>query len=69
MGVDQPQRSRRFLEMKTLAQQYLELLESPTPSPEAKAELKSRLDTALAAFADDPAAAAWLEQRRAAKGI
>ena len=28
MGVEQPQRSRRFLEMKTLAQEYLDLLEN-----------------------------------------
>ena len=69
MGVDQPQRSQRFLEMRQLAQEYLELMESPTPTPEAKAALKVRLDQALSVFADDPAAAAWLSQRRIAKGV
>ncbi|ANH69486.1 AAA family ATPase [Mitsuaria sp. 7] len=69
MGVDQPQRSQRFLEMRQLAQEYLELMESPTPTPESKAALKARLDQALAVFADDPAAAAWLSQRRIAKGV
>ncbi len=69
MGVEQPQRSRRFLEMKQLAQKYLELLETPTHTPEQKAVLKQKLDEALAVFANDPAAAAWLEQRRSAKGL
>lgn len=69
MGVDQPQRSQRFLEMRQLAQEYLELMESPAPTAEAKAALKARLDLALSVFADDPAAAAWLSQRRIAKGV
>ena len=69
MGVEQPQRSRRFLDMKELAQKYLELLETPTHTPEQKAVLKQQLDEALAVFANDPAAAAWLEQRRSAKGL
>ncbi|MFX1680166.1 AAA family ATPase [Mitsuaria sp. CC2] len=69
MGVDQPQRSQRFLEMRRLAQEYLELMESPVSTAEAKADLKARLDQALSVFADDPAAAAWLSQRRIAKGI
>lgn len=69
MGVEQPQRSRRFLDMKELAQDYLELLETPSHTPEQKAVLKQQLDEALAVFANDPAAAAWLEQRRAAKGL
>ncbi len=69
MGVAQPQRSQRFLEMRHLAQEYLELMESPAATPEAKADLKTRLDSALSVFADDPAAAAWLSQRRIAKGV
>ncbi|UXH78759.1 AAA family ATPase [Roseateles amylovorans] len=69
MGVDQPQRSQRFLEMRRLAQDYLELLETPAATPEAKAALKARLDLALSVFADDPAAAAWLSQRRVVKGL
>jgi predicted ATP-binding protein involved in virulence len=69
MSVAQLQRSRRFLEMKERAQAYLELLETPRPTEEAKAELKRKLDDALAVFANDPASAAWLEQRRISKGL
>lgn len=69
MGIDEPQRSRRFLDMKAKAQAYLDLLESPAATPEEVAALKLELDRAMAPFADDPAAAAWLEHRRAAQGL
>ena len=69
MGIDEPQRSRRFLDMKAKAQEYLDLLESPAATPEEVAALKLALDRAMAPFADDPAAAAWLEHRRAAQGL
>lgn len=68
MDVDQPQRGKHFLEMKQLAQQFYELLEQPTHSPEAEIALKQELDKALSVFANDPASAAWLEQRRVAAG-
>jgi energy-coupling factor transporter ATP-binding protein EcfA2 len=68
MHVEQPQRSKRFLDMRALAQQFYELLEQPTHSAEEEAQLKVKLDAALAVFANDPASAAWLQQRRLAAG-
>ena len=68
MDVDQPQRGKHFLEMKELAQRFYDLLEQPTHSLAEEAALKQQLDKALAVFANDPASAAWLEQRRIAAG-
>lgn len=68
MDVDQPQRGKHFLEMKELAQRFYDLLEQPTHGLAEEAALKQELDTALAVFANDPASAAWLEQRRIAAG-
>lgn len=68
MGVPQPQRGQRFLELKERAQAFYELLESKPADKEAAESLKHKLDESLAVFADDPAAAAWLEQRRLAAG-
>lgn len=68
MHVDQPQRSKHFLEMKELAQQFYDLLERPTHSTDEEIALKKELDKALSVFANDPASAAWLEQRRIAAG-
>lgn len=68
MGVDHPQRSSRFNEMKAKAQAFYELLDRPATTPEEIAKLKAELDVAQAPFANDPASAAWLEQRRAAAG-
>lgn len=69
MGVDQPHRSKRFLEKRQLAQEYLELMESPTSTAEEREALKLQLDGALAEFADDPAAAAWLKMQSLSKGL
>jgi energy-coupling factor transporter ATP-binding protein EcfA2 len=68
MHVEQPQRSKHFLEMKELAQQFYDLLEQPTHNAAEEAALKLDLDKALSVFANDPASAAWLEQRRVAAG-
>ncbi len=68
MHVDQPQRGKHFLEMKDLAQRFYDLLEQPMHNQEDEARLKTELDQALAVFANDPASAAWLEQRRVAAG-
>ena len=68
MHVAQPQRGRHFLELKELARQFYELLDQPTHSAEEEAAVKRRLDDALAVFANDPASAAWLEQRRIVAG-
>lgn len=68
MHVDQPQRGKHFLEIKQLAQQFYDLLERPTHSTDEETALKQELDKALSVFANDPASAAWLEQRRVAAG-
>jgi predicted ATP-binding protein involved in virulence len=68
MGIPMPQRSRRFLELKAKAQEFYEMLESQPVDAESKSKLQAELDAAMAPFANDPAAAAWLEQRRAAAG-
>lgn len=69
MGVEQPQRSARFLDLKEKAAKYMALLESQPASPDEIARVKSELDHLLSVFANDPASAAWLEQRRVAAGI
>jgi predicted ATP-binding protein involved in virulence len=68
MGVADPQRGQRFLELKRLAQEFYELLESKPSNAHEESALKDRLDEAMAPFANDPAAAAWLEQRRIVAG-
>jgi predicted ATP-binding protein involved in virulence len=68
MGVAGPQRGQRFLELKRLAQEFYELLESKPSNAHEESALKDRLDEAMAPFANDPAAAAWLEQRRIVAG-
>lgn len=69
MGVEQPQRSARFLDLKDKAARYMELLESRPSSPDEIASVKAELDQLLSVFANDPASAAWLEQRRVAAGV
>ena len=68
MGISQPQRGQKFLELKRAAQEFYDLLETKTSTPEEQSRLKVQLDAAMAQFANDPAAAAWLEQRRLASG-
>ena len=69
MGVHQPQRGQQFLKLKAAAARYLNLLESAPGSPDELAAIKLELDHAMAVFANDPASAAWLMQRREAVGI
>lgn len=68
MGISQPQRGRKFLELKHVAQEFHDPLETKTSTPDEQSRLKAQLDAATAQFANDPAAAAWLEQRRLASG-
>ena len=69
MGVAQPQRSQRFLTLRAAAENYLNLLESTPGTADELAQIKLELDHAMAVFANDPASAAWLMQRREASGI
>lgn len=68
MGISQPQRGRKFLELKHVAPEFHDPLETKTSTPDEQSRLKAQLDAATAQFANDPAAAAWLEQRRLASG-
>lgn len=69
MGVDQPQRSQRFLALKAAAQHYMDVLAAPASTAAERDIRKLDLDTAMAVFANEPASAAWLAQQREAAGI
>ncbi|KKZ14310.1 MAG: hypothetical protein TH68_05255 [Candidatus Synechococcus spongiarum 142] len=65
MGVDTPQRSKRFLEMETAARRYYELLDQCRDEhhPDV-AQAKKELDRIEAHFSDNPAYAAFLKLHR-----
>ena len=68
MGVSRPEVSQRYEEMKTVAQNYLEMLELAANSPEEKLEaFKQELAKSIDPYADNPAFQAFLEMKRAAK--
>lgn len=69
MGVDQPQRSQRFLALKAAAKHYMDVLATPTSAATEREAQKLKLDVAMAAFANEPASAAWLAQQREAAGL
>lgn len=70
MGVDMPETSPRFAEMKDVAKKYFELLEQGKDADEKqKQDLKSKLEAMTAPYADNPAYVAFLEQKRFAAGI
>ena len=65
MGVEQPQRSRRFREMIEVAEQYYEAIENGTgQDPDAVRDLRERLDRLEEPFADNPAYVAFLRMQR-----
>jgi predicted ATP-binding protein involved in virulence len=67
MGVQRPEVSLRYAEMKAVARGYLETLEEAALSPEDKlAEYQQRLAESIAPYADNPAFQAFLEMERAA---
>ena len=67
MGVDIPQRSRRFLEKEAAARRYYELLDhfEDDDHPDV-VKAKKELDEIEGRFIDDPAFTAFLKLRRAA---
>lgn len=69
MGVDQPQRSQRFLALKAAAKHYMDVLATPASSTDEREVQKLKLDVVMAAFANEPASAAWLAQQRDAAGL
>ena len=71
MGIEQPQRSRRFQEMVAAAERYYSVLESApeeTDSEEVGA-LRNRLDELEEPFADNPAYVAFLRLQRTVNGL
>ena len=67
-GVENTETSARYDEMKTVAKDYLETLESAAMAPEAKLQAyKERLAQAIAPYADNPAFQAFLESKRIVK--
>jgi predicted ATP-binding protein involved in virulence len=68
MGVERPEVSPRYAQMKDVAKSYLETLEEAKDAPEEK--LKRYLDElsrGISVFADNPAYQAFLEMKREAK--
>ena len=69
-GVELPQRSHRWLEMMSTAEQYYALLRSAKEIPAEEIEkLRRHLDELSLPFSDDPAYQALLRSQRAATGI
>lgn len=67
-GVEHPEVSIRYEEMKTVARSYLELLDEAAGSPAEKLErYREQLALSIAPYADNPAFQAVLEMKRAAK--
>jgi predicted ATP-binding protein involved in virulence len=67
MGVDHPEVSPRYEEMKQVAKDYLTTLEEAAVAPDERlAEFEKRLADGIAPYADNPAFQAFLEMERAA---
>ena len=70
MGVEIPQRSQRYQEMKETAKRYYELIhQAKSSDKEEIATIKRRLDELSALYSDDPAYSAFLEMERVAAGL
>lgn len=67
-GVENTETSARYDEMKSVARDYLEILEDAAMAPEDKLEqYKRRLAESIAPYADNPAFQAFLEMKRTVK--
>lgn len=64
MGVDLPQKSKRYLDMMWAAQEYFTLVRQPKPNVAALAVAEARLNELSAPFSDDPAFQALLKLER-----
>lgn len=68
MGVEQPEVSPRYTEMKGAAMDYLETLDEAAMAPEENlAAYEKKLAEGLGPYADNPAFQAFLEMKREAK--
>ncbi len=62
MGVERPEVSPRYAEMKAVAKNYLATLEEAKKAPDERlAEFEERLAAGIAPYADNPAFQAFLE--------
>jgi hypothetical protein len=67
MGVDHPEVAPRYLEMKTVAKNYLQTLQSARGAgPSERAEIDAKLREWIKPYADNPAFQAFLEMERLA---
>lgn len=67
-GVEHPEVSARYDEMRAVARSYFEILDEAAGSPADKLErYRARLAESIAPYADNPAFQAFLEMKRAAK--
>ena len=66
MGVEQPQRSRRFQKMVKAAEEYLQALEGASLTVDSGHldQLRERLDALEEPFADNPGYLAFLRLQR-----
>ena len=70
LGIPQPQRSKRYLDMRAAAAEYMSLLgKSQDGDPAEKQRLKRRLDELMAPFSTNQAFCAVLETERLESGI
>ena len=67
MGVDLPQKSKRYQEMMKAAEEYFTLVRQPSPDRKLLATAESRLSELSAPFSDDPAFQALLKLERQIK--
>lgn len=68
MGVDNVQRSQRFINMQESAEEFFELLEKTQDlSPDEIKKVEERLDNLIEPYSDDPAFSAYLKIKRQAK--
>jgi predicted ATP-binding protein involved in virulence len=67
MGVDLPQKSKRYTDMMTAAEEYFTLVRQPNPNRTLLAAAESRLNELSAPFGDDPAFQALLKLERESK--
>lgn len=71
MNVDMPQKSKRYVEMMKVAEEYYKLLEKgkSTEDDAELREIKRRLDELLVRYSEDPAYQAFLKMERRAAGL
>jgi len=70
MGVEVPQRSKRYQDMDRVAKEYYKILQDAKGSDEGKKEeLKRKLDELSAPFSDNVGYHAFLEMKRVAAGL